>query len=150
MKRLLRGLLLLCFAIPVVAQEQAPDPLYQEIAKADAELFAAFNAHDVDKLGTYFDKGLEFFHDKGGLQSFEQVISGTRSVFEQNKDLRRELVPGSLEVHPIHDYGAIEIGAHKFCHTENAKLDCGVFKFVHVWQKQKDGWKITKVISYDH
>ena len=146
MKQLVRGLLLLCFAMPVVAQ----DALYQEIAKADGELFAAFNAHDADKVVSYFDKDLEFFHDKGGLQNFDQVLSGTRSMFKQGTDLRRELVPGSLEVYPIHDYGAIEIGAHKFCHTENGKLDCGVFKFVHVWKKQKDGWKITRVISYDH
>ncbi|HEX7808964.1 MAG TPA: nuclear transport factor 2 family protein, partial [Thermoanaerobaculia bacterium] len=82
MKHLVRGLLLFCFAMPVVAQ----DALFQEIAKADSELFAAFNAHDADKVVSYFDKDLEFFHDKGGLQNFDQVLSGTRSMFKQGTD----------------------------------------------------------------
>ncbi len=71
-------------------------------------------------------------------------------MFDQNIGLKRELVPGSLEVYPIKDFGAIEIGAHTFCHIENGKNDCGTFKFVEVWKNNKGEWKLTRIISYDH
>jgi hypothetical protein len=59
-------------------------------------------------------------------------------------------VEGSLEVHPIKDFGAIHIGKHTFCHWENEKNDCGTFKFLMIWQKKNGGWKISRVVSYDH
>jgi hypothetical protein len=64
--------------------------------------------------------------------------------------LKRTLVPGSLEIYPVKDYGAIETGRHTFCHTENGQEICGTFKFVHVWQRKNDRWKITRIITYDH
>ena len=124
-------------------------PLYDEIARADKELFDAFNAHDAEKVASYFDDGLEFYHDKGGLVTKRDSIAGMKGNFAQNNGLRRDLV-GEIEVYPIPNYGAMEIGAHRFCHVENGKNDCGVFKFAHVWQKQAGGWKITRVLSYDH
>jgi len=73
-------------------------------------------------------------------------------LFENNKTtgLRRDIVPGSLEVYPIKDYGAVETCLHRFCHVENEKNDCGTFKNVMVWQKKDGVWKVTRVISYDH
>ena len=50
--------------------------------------------------------------------------------------LIRQLVPGSLEVYPIKDYGAIETGRHTFTHTENGKPQVGTFKFMQIWQKK--------------
>jgi hypothetical protein len=64
--------------------------------------------------------------------------------------------PTPLEVYPIKDYGAIEIGAHRFCHkgkgndASPARTDCGVFKFAIVWRKIGDSWKISRVLSYGH
>jgi hypothetical protein len=71
-------------------------------------------------------------------------------MFAQNNGIKRELIEGSLEVYPINNYGAIEIGAHKFCHFENGKNDCGTFPFIMIWQRQADAWKISRVISYNH
>jgi hypothetical protein len=65
-------------------------------------------------------------------------------------DIRRELVAGSLEVHPIKGYGAIEIGVHRFCHKENGNEECGTFKFVHIWRKNGDSWQVSRVVSYGH
>ena len=113
-------------------------------------MFDAYNAHDVERLMAYFTGDLEFFHDTGGLSGFEQTRAGLTNVFANNKDIRRTLVPGSLEVYPIKDYGAIEIGAHEFCHTENGKPDCGTFKFVQVWRYADGSWKIARVVSYGH
>jgi ketosteroid isomerase-like protein len=140
---------------PKTAATKAPKAaaegeLYQKVAKLDAEMFAAFNAKDVDKLMSYFADNLEFYHDKGGLSNFSQTRQGFERLFAQTPDIRRTLVAGSLEVHPVKDYGAAHIGVHRFCHVENGRDDCGNSKFMMVWQKQGDSWKITRVVSYDH
>ena len=128
---------------------QPTNALYGEISHADAEMFSAFNAHDLAQLQRWFARDLEFYHDTGGLLSYEQAMEGFRSNFAKNNGLRRELV-GSLEVYPIRGYGAIEIGAHRFCHVEHGNNDCGVFKFVHVWHNEGGHWQITRAVSYGH
>ena len=132
------------------AKPAAKHKLYQQVARLDAEMFAAFNAHDVDKLMSYFAPNLEFFHDKGGLANFSQTKEGFARLFAQSPDISRTLVPGSLEVFPVKDYGAMHIATQRFCHVENGRNDCGNSKFVMVWQQQADTWKITRVVSYDH
>jgi hypothetical protein len=124
--------------------------LYDTIAHMDSVLFEAFSTHNLDKLKTLFTDDLEFYHDLGGLTNYEQNMEAFKNNFAKNNRLRRELVPGSLEVYPVKDYGAIETGAHKFCHTENGEEQCGTFRFVHVWQKKNGEWKISRVISYAH
>ena len=124
--------------------------LYQEIAKQDSLLFNAFNTRDIDLFKTMFTEDLEFYHDKGGLTGYEHTIDFLKTTAQGNNQLKRELVKGSLEVYPIPGYGAMEIGMHRFCHLDNGKQSCGTFKFVHIWQKKDNQWKIARVISYDH
>ena len=124
--------------------------LYAEIAQLDKLLFDAFNSQNLAKLRTLFAPDLEFYQDNEGLGSYSQTLKDFEQMFKQPSKIRRELIAGSLEVYPIRDYGAIQIGAHKFCHDEQGKEECGVFKFVHIWQKQKGEWKVTRVISYNH
>src|SRR5215203_4469386 len=118
--------------------------LYNEIAHMDSVLFNAFNNRDIERFKTLFTTDLEFYHDKGGLTDYNYSIQSLKNTAAQNNGLRRELVKGSLEVYPIKDYGAIQIGVHTFCHRENGKMDCGTFKFVHVWKKINSEWKITR------
>ncbi|RZK29810.1 MAG: nuclear transport factor 2 family protein [Hymenobacter sp.] len=142
----------------VVAQAQAtqqavpgaPNELYQRIARLDAEMFAAFNAHDIPKLMSYFAPDLEFYHDKGGLATYAQTEQGFTQMSKQSPDIHRDLMPGSLEVYPIPGYGAMEIGSHRFCHQENGKPDCGTFKFTMLWQQKAGVWRVTRVVSYGH
>jgi len=61
----------------------------------------------------------------------------------------RELVLGTLEVYPMANYGAVEIGVHRFHHPGNAD-DVGEAKFIHLWQNKDGVWKVTRVISFDH
>lgn len=117
--------------------QSANDSLSKEIARMDSVLFNAFNTRDVEKFKTFFREDLEFYHDKGGLTNYEHTIKFMNDVAKNNNGLRRELVKGSLEVYPIPGYGAMQIGSHRFCHLENGKQDCGTFKFVHIWQKEK-------------
>ena len=124
--------------------------LYQEIAHMDSVVFNAFNSRDVEKFKSLFAVELEFYHDKGGLTNYDHTIEFMKTTAKNNDHLRRDLVKGTLEVYPIPGYGAMQIGAHTFCHMENGKQECGTFKFVHVWQKKNGEWKITRVISYGH
>ena len=124
--------------------------LYNEIAHMDSVLFDAFNTQNLDKMKQLFTDDLEFFHDNDGLIRYSQTIKSFQRLFDQNLKLRRELIKGSLEVYPIKDYGAIEVGSHRFCHVENGKDHCGTFKFVHIWQRTGGGWKISRVVSYNH
>jgi len=128
----------------------ASQDLYKEIAHMDSVLFNAFNSRNVELFKSLFTEDLEFYHDKGGLTDYKHTVDFMNSVASENNQLKRELVKGSLEVYPIPGYGAMEIGAHRFCHMENGKQDCGTFRFVHIWQKKNNEWKISRVISYGH
>ncbi|MBL7722948.1 MAG: nuclear transport factor 2 family protein [Chitinophagaceae bacterium] len=142
--------LLLTGAFCQLNAQSAKDSLFTEIAKMDSVLFTAFNNRDVEVFKSLFTEDLEFFHDKGGLTNYDHTVNFMKEVSKGNNQLRRELINESLEVYPIPGYGAIQIGIHKFCHSENGKQDCGKFKFVHIWQKKNGQWKISRVVSYDH
>jgi hypothetical protein len=128
----------------------ADDSLYRQISHMDEVLFNAFNQRDIQTFKKLFTTDLEFYHDKGGFTDYDYTVRSLETTAALNNGLRRDLVPGSLEVYPIPNYGAMEIGAHKFCHTENGKLDCGTFKFVHIWKRVGNEWKISRVVSYGH
>jgi hypothetical protein len=61
---------------------------------------------------------LEFYHDKGGLTTSKQEILDATKQNICGK-VTRELVKGSVEVYSIKDYGAVEIGLHKFHNNQN-------------------------------
>ncbi|MBK8226930.1 MAG: nuclear transport factor 2 family protein [Flavobacteriales bacterium] len=158
------GLLLPCAALivllhPTEAQstsQHVPSTseveLVATIAALDSAMFCAFNAHDADRLGTWFTPDLEFYHDKTGLAGYDSTMANFRGLFTRNADtgLHREMVPGSLEVYPLGDFGLLEVCQHRFCHTENGKEDCGTFKNIMVWRRDSTGYKVCRVISYDH
>jgi ketosteroid isomerase-like protein len=133
---------------------EAPDKkqaeLFETIARLDSEIFGAFNKHDVARLMSLFSEDLEFYHDTGGLSNYAENAESFKKMFASTPDIRRDLEPGSLQVYPIKDYGAMEIGRHRFCHKENGKDDCGTFGFAMVWRKTGDSWKISRVLSYGH
>jgi ketosteroid isomerase-like protein len=126
--------------------------LVTTITALDSAMFAAFNAHDTAALGSWFTSDLEFYHDKGGLAGFDSAMAGFTRLFTQPEtaDMRREMVPGTLEVHPLGDLGLLEICQHRFCHTENGQEVCGTFKNIMVWRKEGTSYKVSRVISYDH
>ena len=131
-------------------QTQASGDLYSAIAAADSALFNAFNQRNLAKFRSFFTRDLEFYQDNEGVENFAQTMKDFGQMFEQAAPIHRELVPGSLEVYPIKNYGAIEVGRHRFCHIENGKDDCGTFSFVHIWRQTKTGWQISRVVSYGH
>jgi hypothetical protein len=129
---------------------QQHDELYRTIAAQDAALFDSYNKCELEKFSSFFVDDVEFYHDQGG------VTLGKKDLTESVKSnicgkVTRELVPGTLEVYPIHNYGAVEMGVHRFHHPgHEATEQVGEAKFVHLWQFKDGTWKITRVISYDH
>ena len=128
----------------------ASHELFAEIAAADSTMFHAFNTGDLATLRTMFTRDLEFYHDQTGLTSYEDNMKAFANLFARDQGLRRDLVPGSLEVYPVKEYGAIEVGKHTFCHEEGGAKDCGTFPFVMVWRKEGAAWKVARVVSYGH
>ena len=87
----------------------APDDLAATIATLDSAAFDAFNHCDapgqLDKYASFFAPDVEFYHDLGGVTwTRDDMIAQTK----QNVcgKFQRELVPGTLKVWPIKDYGA--------------------------------------------
>lgn len=146
-----------------LAQTAGPVPTKQltdEIAAADSALFAAFfDRCDVAALSGMITGDFEMYHDKGGLVAdsagkFIANIEGTCARQKTGEDYRarRELIPGSLKVYPLNNYGAIEVGEHRFYQLLPGKPEklVEVALFTHVWKKESGGWKLARVLSYDH
>ena len=130
-------------------QKQQNKELFKTILKLDSTWFAAFNK-DLVVFSSYLDSSLEFYHDRSGLTFYADNIAAFKRIQTNTPDLKRELLKETMEVYPIPGYGAVQIAQHRFCHMENGKMDCGVFKFIHVWKKTEKGWKVTRIVSVDH
>ncbi|MES2558180.1 MAG: nuclear transport factor 2 family protein [Bacteroidota bacterium] len=124
--------------------------LRNDITQMDSLLFSAYNTQNLAAFTSMFTEDLEWFQDNGGLLTAKTVFATMEANFKQEHKLSRQLVTGSLEVHTIKNYGAIEIGSHTFRHMENGKEIVATFKFLMIWKKTDKGWKVSRVVSYDH
>ena len=119
--KLVTVIALLAFLPPAMAQRAGPAPTQQltdEIAAADVALFSAFfDRCDIAALKKMVTDDLEMFHDKDGriAGSGKEFIADLEGVCARQKTgedyrARRELIPATLKVYPLNNYGAIEIG----------------------------------------
>jgi ketosteroid isomerase-like protein len=123
--------------------------LFETITRVDRHLTDAFNAHNVERLMAMATKDLELYEDNEGLKRYQQCYDDFKKMFVSDSDIRRQVIEGAVEVYPIKDYGALEIGQHRFCHAENGRDECAVFAFAILWQKTaEDTWKIARLINY--
>ncbi len=128
------------------------EPLSDTISALDAEVFAAFNTcvdpAQLEKHAGFFAADVEFYHDTGGVTwTRDAMLANTRQYVCGH--FRRELIPGTLEVFPIKDFGAIARGSHRFCQFDSGQCE-GMADFTIVWRQQGDKWTITRVLSYAH
>ena len=128
------------------------DALFGTISALDTEVFDAFNKcsspAQLQKHASFFAPDVEFYHDTGGVTwTRKEMLAKTRKNVCGN--FRRELVPGTLKVFLIKDFGAIEVGSHRFCQFATGKCD-GLADFAIVWSHQTGHWLITRVLSYGH
>jgi hypothetical protein len=134
------------------APPETPGPLFEKLAALDAEVFGAFNncalPGQLQEHAEYFSEDVEFYHDMGGVTwSRKEMLANTEK--HACGKFRRELVPGSLRVYPIKNYGAIAQGVHRFCQLESGACE-GAAEFLIVWRREGSTWRITRVISYGH
>ncbi|WP_313320960.1 nuclear transport factor 2 family protein [Stenotrophomonas sp.] len=152
--KLLSLLLLLSpLAIPAAqAAEASKDNLHDTIAALDHGMFDSFNhcsdPAQFEKHAGYFDPAVEFYHDNGGVTwTREAMLANTRNNVCGH--YTRQLLPGTLEVFPIKDFGAIARGQHQFCDLNGEHCD-GLADFVIIWRLRDGQWQATRVLSYAH
>ncbi|WP_300669539.1 class A beta-lactamase-related serine hydrolase [Soonwooa sp.] len=141
------------------AQISKTDALFLELKKQDSLFFErGFNQCDIQYLENATDDNLKFFHDTGGFQDKKEFIARTKKYIcsKPNEKVIRKVQPESLEVFPLYNngqlYGAIQSGEHDFFLRKENKSDSitGTAKFTSVWLKNKNTWKLSEVLSYNH
>jgi hypothetical protein len=120
--------------------------LYNTIVHMDSVYFNAYNDCDMDKQAAIYADSIEFYHDGSGLETSKKKLLAAIKDNICGK-VTRVLVKGSIEVYQIPNFGAIEIGLHRFInHAENNNLS-RPDKFIIIWRHKNDQWQITRVIS---
>ena len=126
--------------------------LFDELARLDSALFeASFVLCDATKANAIFAEDVEFYHDKDGYSSGEQVRENTRRLTAscpRKQGVSRTVVPNSLRVFPIEGYGAAQVGVHRF--DERGAATSTLARFVHVWRSEGKTWRLARVLSLDH
>ena len=146
---------LLTILIPAVVSAQSQDTytykaqsqaLYDTIVHMDSVYFHAYNTCDMATQAALYADSIEFYHDKGGLETNKQRLL---EAIRKNicGKVTRVLVKGSVEVYPIAGYGAVEVGLHRFVNHQESEVPSKPDKFVIIWRRQNDRWQITRVIS---
>jgi hypothetical protein len=134
---------------PAPTAVHAQDNLAATITALDKRLFDAYNTCDLETMGSLVEDNLEFYHDKTGLAVGKQpFLDAIKNNICPGK-VQRTLVPGSLEIYPLHDYGAVEIGVHRFHHPGDSQ-NVGEAKFITLWHYNNGAWKMSRAISFDH
>ncbi len=134
------------------AVDPVSEPLEKTIATLDAAVFDAFNhcsdPAQLEKHASWFAEDVEFYHDTGGVTwSRDEMLANTRN--HVCGKFSRELVPGTIRVFPVKDFGSIEQGTHRFCQFDSGKCE-GLADFTIIWREQAGVWRITRVLSYGH
>ncbi len=120
--------------------------LYEAIVAMDKKYFDAYNECDMDTQASLYAEELEFFHDEGGLSTSKPELLESLKNNICGK-VTRTLIKGSIEVYPIPNYGAIEIGYHKFYNNQEPDAKSKPGRFILIWKNEGGKWMISKVIS---
>jgi len=120
--------------------------LYDTIVRMDSIWEDSYNHCKTDVQDQLISDDLEFFHDQGGvIKSKAQLMAAYKNNICGK--VTRELMKGSIEVYPIKDYGAVEMGYHRFHSINDTGPNSKFARFVHIWKKENGHWRITRVIS---
>jgi len=121
--------------------------LHDTISRMDSLFFEAYNTCKLDVMEAMLSDDLEFYHDRGGLATSKKdlIVSLKNNICGK---VTRSLLKGSIEVYPIPNFGAIQMGVHRF-HNNQEPPDAPFHysKFVHTWHKDGGKWKLSRIIS---
>jgi hypothetical protein len=129
-----------------VQDHNAPRSLYDSIVTLDTKWEDAYNNCKLDVMEELISEDLEFYHDQGGLLTSKQKLNEALKNNICGK-VKRGLKPGSIEVYEIKGYGAVEMGMHGFMPINQQGPPDHYSKFVHLWKRENNHWRITRVIS---
>src|ERR1051326_9049226 len=120
--------------------------LYDTIAHMDSVYFTAYNNCDMNKQAAIYADSIEFYHDGSGLETSKENLL---KAIKENicGKVTRKLISGSIEVYEIPNFGAIEMGLHRFINLAENNIVSKPDRFVIVWRHQNNEWKIYRVIS---
>jgi hypothetical protein len=121
--------------------------LFDTVAYMDSIYFDTYNTCNLEKMASLMADTMEFYHDRGGLMTSKKDFI---EAIHNNicGKVNRRLVPGSLEVYPIHDYGAVLVGYHQFFnHAEAANGWSKPDKYIAIWRYLNGKWQLTRVVS---
>lgn len=120
--------------------------LYDTIIRLDSIYWNAYNTCDMKTQEIMYSDSLEFFHDRGGVTTSKQeVLNAIRNNICGK--VTRQAVPGSIEIYPIKNFGAVEMGLHKFYNNQEPNAESRPGRFIIVWQHKDNAWKMKRVIS---
>lgn len=120
--------------------------LQHKIEELDSIFFTAYNTCDLEQQAALISEDIEFFHDMGGLSTSKTDIIEALKTNICGK-VTRELIKGSIEVYPINNYGVVQMGYHKFYNNQEPDAISNPSKFVTIWKKDNEDWKMTRIIS---
>ncbi|MBN8432093.1 nuclear transport factor 2 family protein [Microbulbifer salipaludis] len=126
----------------------ANEELYNKIVDLDKKHFSEYNScgENVDLISEFYAEDIEFYHDQGGLiDSKKQVIDGIKNNICGK--VERVLVPGSIEVYEIKNFGAIQMGLHSFRLKSDPTKITNPARFILIWKKSQEQWEISRVVS---
>lgn len=123
------------------------DALKTEILKMDSLLFdVAFNQCDAAQFKKIIADDVEFYDDRFGLNvSKENEIKSLNAKCARPEKLTRKL--NSCTIDKLGDFGAVQIGEHTFYIDDKPE---GTGKFIHIWERKDNDWKLKRIVSYEH
>ena len=121
--------------------------LTAEILAMDSLFFTiGFNHCDTAVYKNILSDSMEFYDDRNGLNlSKENEIKFIVEKRSWKHNMTRVLK--STVISTLGDYGALQRGEHEF--VQNG-IVIGSAKFIHIWERTKQGWKLKRIVSYDH
>lgn len=131
-----------------------------EVQAADTAYWQAYNHCDYKTLDSLTAENVEFYHDLGGITLGRTELTGSvRDNICHDKDaaVRRDAKPDEVQTFLLHrggeTYGALVTGQHHFFRVikaNGAVVPTDNARFSALWIKQDKGWKLSRVVSYDH
>lgn len=113
----------------------------------DSLLFkVAYNHCDTVLFKKILSEDIEFYDDRTGLNKSKQIeVNSLKEKCARKDNMTRVLK--NCTVDKLGEYGAIQIGEHEFVLNG---IVVGSGNFIHIWERNTQGWILKRIISYEH
>jgi ketosteroid isomerase-like protein len=138
---------------PQVGPKLTDSELREVVTKLDAQMYAAYNACDLDAFAAMLAPDVDAYHDLGGHAVGRDTLKGlVQQHICTGRHVRRELVTDTLDVSPIPGVGAVQTSASVFWERQpnGSEVKSETAKEVKLWRQREGVWQLAIWISYDH